>query len=58
MTIEPLTAEPTKPEPARLEPLPQISPASAPTTESEPPRNQHNYRITDADRLGSGSLKA
>jgi hypothetical protein len=26
--------------------------------ESEPPRNQHNYRITPEDHLGSGSLKA
>ena len=26
--------------------------------EPEPPRNQHNYRITEADHLGSGSLKS
>ena len=25
--------------------------------EPEPRRNQHNYRITDADKLGVGSLK-
>lgn len=49
----PLPAESPKPEP-----IPEIPPASAPTTESDPPRNQHNYRITDADCLGSGSVKA
>jgi N12 class adenine-specific DNA methylase len=38
--------------------LPQIPPADAAAIESEPPRNQHNYRITGEDRLGSGSLKA
>jgi hypothetical protein len=27
-------------------------------TESQPPRNQHNFRITEADCLGSGSVKA
>ena len=58
MTVEPLAAEPPKPEPARPELLQQISPASARITESEPPRNHHNYRITDADCLGSGSPKA
>ena len=26
-------------------------------TEPEPLRNQRNYRITDADKVGSGSLK-
>ena len=26
--------------------------------EPEPPRNQHNYRITGEDHLGSGSLKS
>ena len=50
---EPLTAEPPKPEP-----LPEIPPPLALVVESEPPRNQHNYRITGADCLGSGSLKA
>ena len=53
----PLTAEPPTGEPPKPEPLPEIPPASAPTTESDPPRNQHNYRITDADCLGSGSVK-
>jgi hypothetical protein len=27
------------------------------SAEPEPPRNQRNYRISDADRLGVGSLK-
>jgi N12 class adenine-specific DNA methylase len=49
----PPTGAPPKPET-----LPQIVPADAPMPESEPPRNQHNYRITDADGLGSGSLKS
>ena len=49
----PPTAEPPKPEP-----LPQISSPASAVAEHEPPRNQHNYRITEADRLGSGSLKA
>jgi hypothetical protein len=44
----------TPPEP---KPVSQISAASAAAVETEPPRNQHNYRITEADRLGSGSLK-
>ena len=34
------------------------TPLGAAATEPEPPRNQHNYRITDSDRLGSGSLRA
>ena len=55
---EPLTAESPKPEPAKPEPLPQATPACAALTEPGPPRNQHNYRITEADCLGSGSLKA
>ena len=29
----------------------------APIAEPEPPRNQNNYRITEADKLGTGSLK-
>jgi len=29
----------------------------SPSTEPEPPRNSNNYRITDEDRLGVGSLK-
>jgi len=33
------------------------APAVALTAEPEPVRNQRNYRITDADRLGVGSLK-
>ena len=40
------------------EPLPQISSPASTVTEPEPPRNQHNYRITDTDCLGSGSVKA
>lgn len=40
------------------EPIPQIPPTCALATEPEPSRNQHNYRITDEDCLGSGSLKA
>ena len=51
------SAPPTK-EPPNPEPLPPIPPASAAVSEPEQPRNQHNYRITEADRLGSGSLKA
>jgi N12 class adenine-specific DNA methylase len=39
-------------------PLTEIPPPGAAVVEPEPPRNQHNYRITEADRLGSGSLKA
>ena len=35
-------------EPANPDPTPQ---------EPEPPRNQRNYRITDADQVGLGSLK-
>jgi N12 class adenine-specific DNA methylase len=35
-----------------------MPPASAAAIEPEPPRNQHNYRITEADGLDSGSLKA
>jgi len=54
---EPLTAESPEPEPAKPEPLPQTTPACAAVSEPEPPRNQHNYRITEADSLGSGSLK-
>ena len=54
---ETLTAESPKPEPAKPEPLPQATQACAAVTEPEPPRNQHNYRITEADSLGSGSLK-
>src|ERR1035438_6831338 len=34
------------------------TPPGVAATEPEPPRNPHNYRITDSDRLGSGSLKA
>jgi hypothetical protein len=49
----PPTGEPPKPKP-----LPQVSAASALVVETEPPCNQQNYRITEADRLGSGSLKA
>lgn len=52
----PLIGEPPKSEPPKPELFTQIPPASAPIT--KPPRNQHNYRITDADCLGSGSLKA
>lgn len=37
---------------------PHIPIASTMSAESEPPRNQHNYRITPEDHLGSGSLKA
>ena len=48
----PPTAEPPKPEP-----LPQISSPASAVAVHEPPRNQHNYRITEADSLGSGSLK-
>jgi len=45
-------------EPPKREAIPQIPPVCAAVTEPEPPRNQHNYRITDSDLLGSGSLKA
>ncbi len=45
-------------EPPRPEPLPQIPSTSAAAIEPEPSRNQHNYRITGADRLGSGSPRA
>jgi hypothetical protein len=42
--------------------IPSAAEASATQTkeplEPEPPRNQHNYRITEADHLGSGSLKS
>ena len=31
--------------------------ADSPPAEPEPLRNQRNYRITDEDKLGSGSLK-
>ena len=54
----PLTAKPLTSEPPKPEPLPEIPLPGAPVTEPEPPRNQHNYRITDADCIGSGSLKA
>ena len=44
--------------PPEPKPPPEIPAATTPVAEPEPPRNQHNYRITDADRVGSGSLKA
>jgi N12 class adenine-specific DNA methylase len=44
-------------EPIKPPPRPQFPPLIATSIEPEPPRNQHNYRITEADRLGSGSLK-
>ncbi|MDR3675565.1 MAG: DEAD/DEAH box helicase family protein [Acidobacteriota bacterium] len=47
------TAESSKPEP-----LLRILPPDTAVIEPEPSRNQHNYRITKADRLGSGSPKA
>jgi hypothetical protein len=31
--------------------------ADAAPAETEPPRNQRNYNITDADKVGLGSLK-
>ncbi|MBI5385640.1 MAG: SAM-dependent DNA methyltransferase, partial [Verrucomicrobia bacterium] len=34
-----------------------MAPVEAVEAEPEPPRNQGNYRITDEDKLGSGSLK-
>jgi hypothetical protein len=56
-------ANPDAPAPQPGEPFqpdspPQTTPTSLVVIEPEPPRNQHSYRITKADRLGSGSLKA
>jgi len=52
----------TQEPPASSIPFGRISQAglalsSAAAIDPEPPRNQHNYRITEADGLGSGSLK-
>ena len=54
----PDTSAPESGEPFQPEPPPQTPPASAAEIEPEPPRNHHNYRVTKADRHGSGSLKA
>ena len=49
----PESGQPSQPEP------PQRTPSASPAVaEPEPPLNQHNYRITGEDRVGSGSLKA
>jgi len=40
-----------------VEPNGTVVTEESPATEPEPLRNQHNYRITDADKLGAGSLK-
>src|ERR1039458_9036743 len=47
----PGASEPQSGEPSKPEPPPQTPSASAAVIEPEPPRNQHNYRITKADRL-------